>query len=110
MTCYVDASSTTVSKTPDATTRRWGFSHSGTCESEMTLGTAIYAPDDLDTQITATDAAALCGVTTQAISQWVKRGHLPVAGLNEQGRRTYTVRDVARVEQMTRQRIRKMCR
>lgn len=74
------------------------------------MGTGVLAPDGLDSHITATEAATLCGVTTQAISQWVKRGHLAVAGLDERGRRTYKVRDVARVEQMTRQRIRKMCR
>ena len=74
------------------------------------MGTAIYAPDDLDTHITATEAAALCGVTTQAVSKWVQRGHLAPVGINERGRRIYTLRDIARVEHMTRQRIRKMCR
>ena len=70
----------------------------------------VLAPDGLDSHITATEAATLCGVTTQAISQWVKRGHLLVAGLDDRGRRTYLLRDVARVELMTRRRIRKMCR
>jgi len=70
----------------------------------------VLAPDGLDSYITATEAAALCGVTTQAISKWVQRGHLNVVGLDERGRRLYTVRDVARVEHLTRQRLRKMAR
>lgn len=70
----------------------------------------VLAPDGLDSHITATEAATLCGVTTQAISQWVKRGHLHPVGIDRNGRRVYTVRDVARVELSTRQRMRKMCR
>lgn len=70
-------------------------------------GTAVLAPDGLDTHVTATEAAALCKVSTQAIANWVRRGHLAPAGLDEQGRRTYRIIDIAKAERATRARARR---
>lgn len=63
--------------------------------------------DFLDGQVTASEAAKLCGVTTQAISNWVRRGHLPLAGIDAQGRRTYRRLDLEKANHATMQRMRK---
>lgn len=47
------------------------------------------------------DAAA---VTRSAICKWRSRGHLPVAGLDEQGHPLYALADLARAERATRTR------
>ncbi|WP_340382290.1 MerR family transcriptional regulator [Streptomyces sp. SS7] len=47
------------------------------------------------------DAAA---VSVSAICQWVRRGHLTPAGLDDQGRRLYALPDLARAEKKTRNR------
>jgi hypothetical protein len=47
------------------------------------------------------DAAA---VSRSAICNWVARGHLKAAGLDEQGRPLYALPDLARAEKATRSR------
>lgn len=47
------------------------------------------------------DAAA---VSRSAICKWVERGHLPVAGLDENERPLYALADLARAEKATRRR------
>ncbi|MFE3051588.1 hypothetical protein [Nocardia sp. NPDC059239] len=65
-------------------------------------GSVLEHTAGIEDLITATDAAHLCGVTTAAIVNWVKRGHLDVAGLDERGRKLYRVIDVAKAERATR--------
>lgn len=65
-------------------------------------GTALETTEGIDDLITAADAARLCGVTTQAITNWVRRGHLKEAGLDERNRKVYKVIDVALAERATR--------
>ncbi|AJE38916.1 hypothetical protein [Streptomyces nodosus] len=45
------------------------------------------------------DAAA---VTRSAVCKWRARGHLPVAGLDENGRPLYALADLAQAEKATR--------
>ncbi|MFG3050342.1 MerR family transcriptional regulator [Kitasatospora sp. NPDC048239] len=54
--------------------------------------------------MTPREAAALCGVTVDAIWQWKRRGLLEPAGLDERGRPLYRQLDVARAEKRTRAR------
>jgi DNA-binding transcriptional MerR regulator len=54
--------------------------------------------------MTAAEAATLCHVTSDAIWQWKRRGHLAPAGLDERGRPLYRQIDVARAEAKTRKR------
>lgn len=50
-------------------------------------------------RLLSADAAA---VSRQAICNWVARGYLPVAGLNERHRPLYARLDIARAEKATR--------
>ncbi|MFF7991756.1 MerR family transcriptional regulator [Kitasatospora xanthocidica] len=54
--------------------------------------------------MTPAEAAALCRVTTDAIWQWKRRGHLTPAGLDHHGRPLYRQIDVAHAEAKTRKR------
>lgn len=65
-------------------------------------GKALDSAQGIDDLITATQAAALCGVTTQCVNNWVARGHLNASGLDERGRKLYRVIDVAKAERATR--------
>ncbi|WP_043737718.1 hypothetical protein [Nocardia asiatica] len=65
-------------------------------------GSAIDSPEGINSLVTATAAAALCGVTTQAINNWVARGHLAPSGMDERKRKLYKVIDVAKAERATR--------
>lgn len=65
-------------------------------------GAALDAAQGVNALITATEAARLCGVTTQCISNWVARGQLKEADIDPRGRRLYRVIDVARAERATR--------
>lgn len=65
-------------------------------------GAALDHTAGIEDLITATDAARLCGVTTQAINNWVARGHLTPAGIDDRNRRVYKVIDVALAERKTR--------
>lgn len=65
-------------------------------------GSVLDSTEGIDDLITATQAAALCGITTQAVTNWVARGHLSVSGVDERGRKLYRVIDVAKAERATR--------
>jgi hypothetical protein len=49
-------------------------------------------------------SANAAAVSRSAICKWRARGHLPVAGLDEQGRPLYCLADLARAERATRPR------
>lgn len=59
-------------------------------------------PESLDELITTTQAANHVGVGKAAISNWVSRGHLVAAGLDERGHPLYRLIDVLRAAQQTR--------
>jgi predicted site-specific integrase-resolvase len=63
------------------------------------------APDPM-ALLTATQCAAYAGVSVQAIVNWRRRGHLPIAG-HKNGRPAYTLLDVAKAEHATRKRARR---
>lgn len=65
-----------------------------------------FAPQGLDTLVTATEAAEDCGVSLSCIANWVKRGYLKASGL-EGKRKLYRLRDVAEAERATRNRDRR---
>lgn len=49
-------------------------------------------------------------VSRTALQNWVARGHLPVAGLDDRDRPLYAVADLARAEQATRARALRLAR
>lgn len=69
---------------------------------EPTLSPAVksapYGPDDL---VTASVAAQQFGITVQAISNWVNRGHLAPADTSGR-RKMYRIIDLAKAEYLTR--------
>ena len=84
------------------TSARWpGFPHSGG---------ALLTIDDINEQVTATEAAQHFGITRAAICNWVRRGHLRVAGIDHAGRKTYRKLDLEKVNHATMQRMRKRSR
>ncbi|MDN5859941.1 MAG: helix-turn-helix domain-containing protein [Pseudonocardia sp.] len=68
---------------------------------------AVLTAEELDVLVTTTDAANLAKVTVAAVSQWRRRGLLPVTDRDERGRPLYRWIDVARAEAKTRQRARR---
>lgn len=71
------------------------------------MASAILTPDGIDSQITAAEAATLCGVTAEAIRKWVQRGLLAATGIDTRGRKLYRLLDVAKAERATRDRARR---
>lgn len=61
--------------------------------------------DFLDELVTATQAAAEFGITTQAINNWVRRRYLAVAGFDADNRRLYRKLDLEKVNHATKQRM-----
>ncbi|MGW0599944.1 MerR family transcriptional regulator [Streptomyces sp. NPDC002776] len=59
---------------------------------------------ELATQWRRTVSATAAAVTRSAICNWVNRGHLQVAGLDEHGHPLYALADLARAEHATRAR------
>ncbi|MEU3290156.1 MULTISPECIES: MerR family transcriptional regulator [Streptomyces] len=59
---------------------------------------------EMATQWRRAHSAGAAAVTRLAICNWVARGHLHVAGLDEHGRPLYTLADIARAEKATRSR------
>jgi hypothetical protein len=57
---------------------------------------------ELATQWRRTVSATAAAVTRPAICNWVKRGHLQPAGLDDRGRPLYALADLARAEHATR--------
>lgn len=70
-------------------------------------GTAVLTPEGINSQITATEAAALCGVALCTITKWVREERIQPVGLNAQGRKLYRLLDVAKAEHATRERARR---
>lgn len=62
----------------------------------------VVAPEGVNSLITATEAANMCGVSVAAITNWAKRGKLTPRGINEHGRKVYLMLDVALAERATR--------
>lgn len=67
----------------------------------------MLTPEGIDSQITATEAAALCGVALCTITKWVREGRINAVGLNTQGRKLYRLLDVAKAEHATREKARR---
>jgi len=65
-------------------------------------GAALDNTVGIESLITASAAAALCGVKVQAVTNWVARGHLKPSGLDDRNRKLYKVIDVAKAERLTR--------
>jgi hypothetical protein len=70
-------------------------------------GTAVLTPDGIDSQITATEAAQLCGVALCTITKWARDGRIQPTGINEQGRKVYRLLDIAKAEYATRKKARR---
>ena len=70
-------------------------------------GTAVLTPDGIDSQITATEAAQLCGVALCTITKWARDGRIQPTGINRQGRKVYRLLDVAKAEYATREKARR---
>jgi DNA-binding transcriptional MerR regulator len=64
-----------------------------------------FDPDEV--YLTSAGAAELAGVSTAAIRQWVKRGHLEPVGRNAQGHMLFTQLAVAKAEYATRKHARR---
>jgi predicted site-specific integrase-resolvase len=67
-------------------------------------GSAVLTPDGIHSQITATEAADLCGVALCTITKWVREERIRPVGINRQGRKLYLLLDVAKAELATRNR------
>lgn len=67
----------------------------------------MLTPEGIDSQITATEAAALCGVALCTITKWVREGRIIAVGLNIRGRKLYRLLDVAKAEHATREKARR---
>lgn len=70
-------------------------------------GAAVLTPEGVDSLITASEAATLCGVSAATIYVWAHRGTLTPAGIDERGRKLYRLLDVAKAERATRDRARR---
>lgn len=70
-------------------------------------GSAVLVLEGIDSLITTTEAATLCGVSASTIRTWADRGALTAAGIDPRGRKLYRLLDVAKAEQATRQRARR---
>ncbi|TXG90679.1 MerR family transcriptional regulator [Rhodococcus rhodnii] len=68
---------------------------------------AVLAPEGIDSQITATEAATLCGVALCTITKWAREGKLSPSGADERGRKLYRLIDVAKAEYSTRKKARR---
>ncbi len=65
-------------------------------------GTAILVADGVNSLITATEAATLCGVKVCTITKWARTGRIAVAGMDESGRKLYVLRDIAEADRNAR--------
>lgn len=86
------------------------------CGGQALTAAAIQAPAGIDTLVTASEAAQLCGVTVAAISNWASRGYtkrdgtkttLAATDTDRHGRKLYRILDVAKAERATRDRARR---
>lgn len=67
----------------------------------------MLTPDGIDSQITATEAAQLCGVALCTITKWVREGRIQPVGMNIQNRKLYRLLDIAKAERATREKARR---
>lgn len=70
-------------------------------------GTAVLTPEGIDSQITASEAAALCGVALCTITKWAREERILPVGISRQGRKLYLLLDVAKAERATRDKARR---
>ena len=80
------------------------------------MQSAVLAPEGIDSLITASEAAGLCGVAEVSVRNWANRGYvgrdgtrctLPISGKDRRGRNLYRLLDVAKAERATRERARR---
>lgn len=64
----------------------------------------VLAPDGLNTLINTSDAAAIAGVSVEAIRKWKQRGLITPSGLDHRGKPLYRLADIAKAERATRNR------
>ena len=67
----------------------------------------MLTPDGIDAHITATEAAAFCGVKLCTITKWAREQRITPVGINRQGRKVYRLIDIAKAEHATRARARR---
>lgn len=67
----------------------------------------MLTPEGIDSKITASEAAALCGVALCTITKWAREERINPVGINPQGRKLYRLLDIAKAEHATRQRARR---
>lgn len=70
-------------------------------------GAAVLTPEGINSKVTASEAAALCGVALCTITKWARSGRIQPAGINQQGRKLYSLIDIAKAERATRDRARR---
>ncbi|QDH93413.1 MerR-like transcriptional regulator [Gordonia phage Dolores] len=103
VTCHTGASDTRVSTSPGTLSVSGGF----VVPEAHHMPREVPTPDGIDSLITTTEAATLCGVSTATVRKWVQRNKLQPSGLDETGRNLFRVIDVAKAERATRQRARR---
>lgn len=67
----------------------------------------MLTPEGTDSQITASEAASLCGVALCTITKWAREGRINPCGMDDSGRKLYRLLDVAKAERATRDRARR---
>lgn len=70
-------------------------------------GAAVLTPEGINSLITSTEAATLCGVSGETIRSWAHRGLINPSGIDHKGRKLYRLLDVAKAERATRDRARR---
>ncbi len=103
VTCHTGASDTRVSTSPGTPSVSGGF----VIPEAHHMPREVPTPDGIDSLITTTEAATLCGVSTATVRKWVQRKQLAPSGLDDNGRNLFRVIDVAKAERATRQRARR---
>ncbi|QZD97208.1 helix-turn-helix DNA binding domain protein [Gordonia phage Floral] len=103
VTCHTGASDTRVSTSPVTLTVSGGF----VIPEAQHMPREVPTPDGIDSLITTTEAATLCGVSAATIRKWVQRNKLTPSGLDDHGRNLFRLIDVAKTEHATRGRARR---
>lgn len=103
VTCHTGASDTRVSTALGTPTGDGGF----VIPEAHHMPREVPTPDGIDSLITTTEAATLCGVSAATVRKWVQRNLLAPSGLDGNGRNLFRLIDVAKAERATRQRARR---
>ncbi|AVI03707.1 hypothetical protein SEA_CONFIDENCE_77 [Gordonia phage Confidence] len=103
VTCHTGASDTRVSATLGTLSGGGGF----VVPEAHHMPREVPTPDGIDSLITTTEAATLCGVSTATVRKWVQRNKLEPSGLDDNGRNLFRLIDVAKAERATRTRARR---